>query len=325
MSQTIVGVFDTTAEAQAAAQKLMALGVNRDSIRISAQQATQGSSTHAGDDKGFWSSLKDAFGFGDDDDRYGYREAYRRGGTIVSATVSENMTDQAVAILQEHKAVNLDERASQWRDSGWTGYDRYERSDAAANTARPQAASAAAGDKLEVVEEELTVGKRAVNRGGIRIHSHVTERPVEEQVNLRQETVSVERRPVNRPVTAADQAFQDRTIEVTETDEEAVVAKQARVVEEVVVNKEVEQQTETVRDTVKRTDVEVEQIEGGGASRPVYEFADELSRDERYRGREWSQVESDARRSFEQRHPSSKWDEHKDTIRSRYDRARSGT
>jgi uncharacterized protein (TIGR02271 family) len=86
----------------------------------------------------------------------------------------------------------------------------------------------------------------------------VVERPVEEQVRLRQEHVDVERRPVNRPVTGSENLFQDRTIEATERDEEAVVSKQARVVEEVVVRKDVTEEVENVRDTVRRTEVEVD-------------------------------------------------------------------
>jgi len=107
----------------------------------------------------------------------------------------------------------------------------------------------------------MTVGKRAVQRGGVRVYSRVTEKPVAEQVQLRDEQVSVQRRPVARTLSDADRsAFKDSTIEMTETDEEAIVAKQARVVEEVVVRKDVQDRTETVHDTVRRTDVQVEQL-----------------------------------------------------------------
>jgi uncharacterized protein (TIGR02271 family) len=74
---------------------------------------------------------------------------------------------------------------------------------------------------------------------------------------LRDETVSVERRPVAdaRPVTNAD--FTDKVVEVAETAEEAVVSKTARVKEEVVIHKEAAERTETIRDTVRREDVEI--------------------------------------------------------------------
>ena len=119
---------------------------------------------------------------------------------------------------------------------------------------------------LPVIEEEIRVGKRTVEKGGVRVRTRVEEVPVEEQIKLREETVHVERRPVNRSVTDADAAaVRGGVIEVTEVGEEAVVAKQARVVEEVVVGKEVVEHQETVRDTVRRTDVEVEQMDADPA------------------------------------------------------------
>ena len=106
-------------------------------------------------------------------------------------------------------------------------------------------------------EEQLTVGKRLVNRGTTRIRRFVVETPVEEAVTLHSEHVSVDRRPVAAGTKVADTAFTDHTIEVTESDEEAVVSKTARVKEEVVVNKAATDRVETVRDTVRREDVEV--------------------------------------------------------------------
>ncbi len=134
------------------------------------------------------------------------------------------------------------------------------------------AGTAQSGEAIPIVEERLTVGKRAVNRGRVRVRSYVVETQVEEQVALRQEHVDVERRTVNRPVTTADEAlFAERTIEATETSEEAVVAKEARVVEELVVRKDAEERVQTVRDTVRRTEVEVEdeRTAGGTATGPV--------------------------------------------------------
>ena len=115
---------------------------------------------------------------------------------------------------------------------------------------------------IPVVEEELKVGKRAVEGGGVRVHTEMHEKPVEEQVNLREEHVRVDRHAVNRPATAADinQSMKQGSMEVTARSEEAVVQKEARVVEEVVLNKEATERTETVRDTVRRTDVDVEKI-----------------------------------------------------------------
>jgi len=96
----------------------------------------------------------------------------------------------------------------------------------------------------------------------VRVRSYVTERPVEEQVELRQEHVSIERRPVNRELAPGDAAFEERTIEAVERGEEAVVSKTARVTEEIDLRKDVEHATETVRDTVRKQEVEVEDDRG---------------------------------------------------------------
>ena len=121
-------------------------------------------------------------------------------------------------------------------------------------------------ETIPVVEEQLNVGKREVEGGRVRVRSYVVEQPVQEQVNLRDESVNVERRPVDRPLTGADRdrAFQERTIEAEEKSEEAVVNKEARVKEELVVNKDVNQRTETVSDTVRRTEVDVQDERGTG-------------------------------------------------------------
>jgi len=113
---------------------------------------------------------------------------------------------------------------------------------------------------LPIVEEQLRIGKRTVERGGVNVRTTSQEVPVQETVNLREENVTVERRPVDRAVGNAPDAFREGTIEITETAEVPVVSKEARVVEEVVVGKEVTERQETVRDTVKRTEVEVDEV-----------------------------------------------------------------
>jgi len=115
------------------------------------------------------------------------------------------------------------------------------------------------GDTIKVMEERLRVGKREVAAGAVRIRSYIVERPVEEQVSLHSETVKVERRPVDRAASAADvNAFQERTIEARASAEEAVISKEARVVEEIGLTRTGSDRVETVHDTVRKTEVEVE-------------------------------------------------------------------
>lgn len=173
-----------------------------------------------------------------------YQEGVKRGGTLVTLDVEDNDIDRAMEIINRYETVDINTRADEFRKSGFSDFNLDQQGEVA----------------LPVVEEELRVGKRAVERGGVRVFSRVIERPVEETVSLREEKVTVERRPADRVVTNAD--FKEGSLEVTERGEEVVTDKQARVVEEVIVGKDVTERAETVRDTVRRTDVEVEQITG---------------------------------------------------------------
>ncbi|MFC7734428.1 YsnF/AvaK domain-containing protein [Roseomonas sp. GCM10028921] len=121
-------------------------------------------------------------------------------------------------------------------------------------------------ERIPIVEERLRVGKREMDRGRVRVRSYVVETPVSETVSLREEHVHVERRPVDLPASAVDDAFRERTIEAVEHAEEAVVAKEARVKEELVIRKETEQREQTVSDTVRHTEVEVEDERTAGTT-----------------------------------------------------------
>ncbi|MFM0624631.1 YsnF/AvaK domain-containing protein [Paraburkholderia xenovorans] len=99
-----------------------------------------------------------------------------------------------------------------------------------------------------------------MSTGRVRVYSRVTETPVSENVNLREEHATIERRAVDRPATEAD--LREGSVEIGETAEEAIVGKTARVVEEVIVGKESSQRTETVNATVRGTEVEVERDTG---------------------------------------------------------------
>ena len=185
-----------------------------------------------------------------EDEAHYYAEGVRRGGTLITVHArSDDIADCAANVMRQHGAVDIDERSQQWRSQGWTGK---------LGTGKE--------DVMPVVKEELVVGKRAVNHGGVRVYSHVVETPVEQKVHLREEHVNVDRKRVDRPVQAGDDAFRERTIEVRETVEEPVISKRARVVEEVRVSKDVTEHDETVRDTVRRTEVKVDHSTGAHAS-----------------------------------------------------------
>lgn len=226
-------------------------------------------------------------------DAHVYAEGVRRGGALLTVKADEARVSTVEDILGRHDPVDIDEREQGYRTEGWSGFDSNAKPYAASTTSTTtatttgataagltgaaaslrdtdrtattrtttgttHATTAATGEqRIPVAEESLTVGKRAVERGRVRVHSHVIETPVEESVRLRDETVHVERRAATGGEVPTD-AFRDRTIEVSETDEEAVVQKQARVTGEVVVRKDVEERAETVRDTVRKTEVDIE-------------------------------------------------------------------
>ena len=120
---------------------------------------------------------------------------------------------------------------------------------------------------LKVVEERLNVGKREVEGGAVRVRSYVREEPVSADVDLRAQRVYVERRPVDRAVNPGDVQFGDRTLEAREYREEPVVSKEARVVEEIGLRKETEVDHQSIQDTVRRTEVEIEDERTGERTR----------------------------------------------------------
>jgi stress response protein YsnF len=77
---------------------------------------------------------------------------------------------------------------------------------------------------------------------------------------LHEEHAEVVRRAISDPNYVKDIDWSDTTVEVLETAEQAVVSKSARVAEEVVVGKTGSDHVETVRDTVRRQQVEVERV-----------------------------------------------------------------
>jgi uncharacterized protein (TIGR02271 family) len=127
-----------------------------------------------------------------------------------------------------------------------------------------------AGEVIPLAEEKLRVGKREVGHGRVRVRSYVVETPVEEDVQLREERVSLERRPVDRPISSTDDVFRDRSVEFDERAEEAVIGKDVRIKEELVIGKEEAVRTQKVADTVRHTEVEVSD-ERGNVTRDVDE------------------------------------------------------
>jgi uncharacterized protein (TIGR02271 family) len=264
-TRTITAIYDSESEARQAREQLVDNGLDDDDVRIVRHNLS--STAVSGDgDRGIWESIKDFFV--GDDDRPVYSEGLRRGGYLLTARVDDDHSAQAISVLERTNAVDLDQRAEQWREEGWTGEDdsyisgyQTSRTDSAGMSPSTADDLTARDERaIPVVEERLRVGKREVDRGSVRVRSYVVEEPVHEEVSLREERVEIERRPTaGRAATSQDaNLFQEQTIEVSERGEEAVVAKDAVVTEEVVVRKSADQRTENIDDSVRHTEVEVD-------------------------------------------------------------------
>jgi uncharacterized protein (TIGR02271 family) len=268
MSSVLVGMFDTQAAAELARTRLVAAGFSPGQVTGNASTETSAPVAGPGDEGGISGFFRSLFGSDDASDATSstYKEAFRRGGYALTVNaVSDSDMDRVSDILEDAGAVDVDEREQQWRTEGWTGGS----TGTVAQTAVGADLATGATQKVNLVEESLAVGKRAVGRGGVRVFSRVVEVPVEETVRLREEHAEVQRRAVDRPATEADfAAFKEGAIEVRSTAEEAVVAKSARVVGEVEIGKQVTEREEVVRDTVRKTEVDVEQLGSDGTLDP---------------------------------------------------------
>jgi uncharacterized protein (TIGR02271 family) len=274
-TRTITAIYDSETDANQARQRLVQTGLAEDDVRIVSQNLTRSdvSSDTGNDDKSVWESIKDFF-VGDDDDRSIYSESVRRGGYLLTARVDDRYGDEAITQLEQTNAIDLDARAEQWRTEGWTGSSALTDSasvDATTMSSGSRAGSTTRADEeqaIPIVQEKLRVGKREVDRGSVRVRSYIVEEPVHEDVRLREERVEVERRPVsNRQANTADETLlRDQTIEVSERGEEAVVAKDAVVTEEVVVRKTADERVESIDDTVRHTEVDVDDTTTRGRS-----------------------------------------------------------
>lgn len=368
MQHTLVAVFDNRSDAQKAMDDLLASGFSRSSLRLSEGGADPSASLR--EDESIGDSIKNFFSdlFGSDrgDRMAQYNEAISRGHYVLTVTApNEPEVERAADLVERHGPVDIDETSSVWSAGGDAGIgagamrgqqqsapmqQSMQSMQSGAGSAQASSGSSMQYAKPEsqsipVVQEELKVGKREVQRGGVRIFSHVVETPVDESVSLREEHVSVQRRAIDKLVDPADvPAFQETSIEVRERAEEAVVEKSARMVEEVLIAKEVTNREEHITDTLRRTEVEVEQLPGSaddasyrdhwtsnyaGTGKhydeyaPAYEYGSQMRRSELYRGRPFEDVETDLRADWARTHPSSAWESFKAAVKHGWERIKS--
>jgi uncharacterized protein (TIGR02271 family) len=251
MSRTVTALYDTKAEAEAARERLAREVDIEGRARIIDQNSSR---AQEGERELDFENVPLP-----SEEPGAYRKGIHRGGFMLCAEVDEDEDcDKIVSILEQTTSVDVEDPRNIWRSKG---------SDEEAGGIEESAGGQIVEEqRVPLVEEQLRVGKREIERGGARVRSYVEELPVEETVVLREEHVEVERRPIDEAVQPGDleknDLFEERTIEMRERAEEPVVGKEARVREEVVMRKAASQRVEQVQDTVRRTDA---YVQDGGA------------------------------------------------------------
>jgi len=241
MRKTIVAIFNSREEAENAAAQLANSGYTRDNIDVSSGKG-YAEDMHEGESgiSRFFRNL-----FGNDNKESERYTRVAEGGYIVTVYAdSEEEARRASSLLDDFGAIDVDDNYRRsFNDSEDINVDDVKKT-------------------IPIIEEDMKVGKKEVTTGGVRIRSRIVEKPVEENLRLREERIHVERNKVDRPATEEElRGFKTGTVELTENAEIPEVQKRARVVEEVSLKKEVDHRDETVRDSVKKTEVDVQDID----------------------------------------------------------------
>lgn len=357
MAKIGVALFDQLENARGACDMLQTKGFNRSSIHLISNAQDRGVSARE-----IYDTL---IGHGVPSDDAGiYAEGVQRGGSLVYLRTEDDRAKEAADIMARYSFVDIDERSGLWQREGWSGFDLD--SKAFGEDGEEEFMATDVGERdldrdldrdlgaatFETAEEELLVGKREVDVGSVRVKSYVTETPVDEDITLRDEHVVIERHKVDRPLRDDSNVFEEREVEFTETREEPMVSKTARVTEEIVVGKDVDEHTETIHDTVRRQDVRIEHMDAStqatntrldrfnndfrehfdqnyATSRDYkyedyaigYRYGASLGDDPVNRGKDWKNIETRAQSQWDERNKGT-WDKFKDSIRYGWQKVR---
>lgn len=263
----LVAIYQSFSDAEKVRDRLMAEGFIASDVRLSGDRAARPATVQREEEPGFWAWL---FGDVPDTDRTVYRTHLQANRAIVSVLVrDEARRERALDIMEEFDPIDVDDQGT----GGPPPVQRMSttmpppgRAGAPVTGAVPPAAAQRGTEQvIPVVKEELSVGKRVTERH-YRVRTHVVEKPIEEQVMLRDERVTIEHRPVSGAAAARPGMPQEREVEIVERHEEPVAEKHGRVAEEIVVRKEVTERPETVRGTVQETRVDVDKDAAAAAT-----------------------------------------------------------
>jgi uncharacterized protein (TIGR02271 family) len=262
--EKIVTVYDTAEHANRAIDALTRAGFDRAEMHPITKAEVNAIDAAAHDQvrqPGFWQRL-----LGEDVVEYEgnvYSRAIEGGGTVLTVRVLESDAPRVMQILHQIQPVDIEHRAAQL-GLVKPAVEKPVVAAAAVPVATAIAATPVAKEAtdqvLRLAEEQMQVGKEQIEAGTTKVRRYVIEKPVEAQVSLHEEHAAVVRRAVADPTFVGDIDWTDKTIVVTETAERAVVNKVNRIAEEVVIRREGSDRVQTIRDTVRRQQVDVEQV-----------------------------------------------------------------
>jgi stress response protein YsnF len=144
-------------------------------------------------------------------------------------------------------------------DADFYNHDHFNEDNLYRNRQRGDIEDSEDSNTIPVVKEEANTPKRETAIDGVSLFSRLVDEPVLENINLRKEQENMDRLAVDRLATEGD--LREEDIEMLDRNKLPAANKQARVVEEISLNKEVSERDENIGDTARNTEVDIDRDE----------------------------------------------------------------
>ena len=269
--ETLVAVYDTPAHADAAVKALKAAGFAEsdisvfDAARLKGGKVTMSSGVK---ETGLWHRLFGTDVYVHEADIYG--QTIEEGGVVISVRVPSDEVAHATAVLNIHRPVDVHDRAVTAGVAPAALVEAIEKKiDDVPLLAEQKIAvspklAAAQPDVLRLAEEHWRSARSRSKRAGPGSAVLSLNATLPQDVTLHEEHAEVLRKAISDPKYVAEIDWADGTIEIIETAEHALVNKTARIVEEVGLKKIGADHVETIRDKLRRQQVEIERVGADG-------------------------------------------------------------
>ena len=264
--EKIVTMFSNTADAEGAKRSLLKAGFDDNDIDVISGDRLN-KEEHEARHPGLWQRL-----FGDTVDEEQaevYEDALRTGGVVLTLRADEEQLPRALSIIDAHDSGNMQQYGelglrndTDIQSSAGVPTDELYTGEVQPTGVTPVRTSLT-GDETEeevlrLAEERLEVGKRLVSEGSTRVRRYTVTDDVSKEVSLHEQHADIFRRPLTQHASPDDVDWSEKTVEVAETHELPVINKTVQVKEEVVVRTDQSERVETVNDSVRRQEVDID-------------------------------------------------------------------